>query len=419
MPKLKAAAEAWKPHETYVFVSSIWQWPAKAELEDLDANPREEELIKTLQERGVPQKNIVHLQGRKSSKKAMIKELKALIAKCPEGGTFLFYFQGHSLSEKDELLMCSYDYDSDRPWDSSFRSDVLWDLLQDWKGDRLILFGDTCYSGVLRKMVDRFDKERPKVKAATLPSAMASNTSTAAWTYTNALIMGFSGYWFSDKNQNGTVTFTELEQLVRGEMKFGEDQLTRAFKTRAWKDELILGSAEAWPSAARKDLAFELGHYLEAQSSAGDWLGARIVGFRSQTPSWKVHFCGFTEEENEWVDLERLRPFERAKLRVGREYQVLWDDGKWRTAKLVRNMEDFFYYAEYGDGELSEWVTALRIRGDGGKPRREENVVKPELAHVEETVRPVGKLKSEEGENSSDQESSIEKIMKFMGRVKD
>ena len=360
----KAQADVWEPGKTYVFVASVMKWPAKAELTEIAGEQREKQLIDQLQKMGVPEENIIYLTGREATRDAMRSEWKALGERAGKGSTLMFYFQGHGLLNGKNAVLASYDINGEMPEKTGFRTEEIFPLLKEWTGNRLILFGDCCYSGALTNVVKMFDQYRPNVRAAALPSAMASNSSTGEWTYTNALIKAFSGYWFTDRDQDGKITFSEMEEFTRGELKFGDDQLTRAVRTKSWKGDFTLSTSKPWPAVPESELAYEIGHYLEARDSEGDWYGARIIGWRKEKPSWRVHFCGWDDQYNEWVDLDRLRPFERQKLLVGKQYEVQWDDEKWHRATLTRNVEDFFYFAHYegNNGDADEWVTAVRTR---------------------------------------------------------
>lgn len=387
---LRALAEetSWDPARTYVFVTGVMKWPERAGLTAINGERREDDLIQQLQADGVPASHFACLQDGEATHAAMQRELRSLASRAGEGSTLMFYFQGHGIRTKHGTAFACYDLDGRQAEKTGFRTGEIFPLLSDWQGDRLILFADCCYSGALDGVVKEFEQKRPLVRAASLPSATASNSSTGRWTYTNALISAFAGDAFADKNRNGRITFAELEAFLHDEMKHGEDQLTGAVCSESWEEAFPIRTAKPWPAQSVSWGDWKVGDYLEARDFEGNWYGARIVGWRSKEPNWRIHYCGWEDKWDEWTGADRLRPFTKPGLDIGRHYEVRWHDGRWYRAIITKTVEDYFFFAHYEgeDGSDDEWITASRAR----IPRNKSARTAPEFAALDASPLAVG-----------------------------
>src|SRR5204862_3319157 len=96
------------------------------------------------------------------------------------------------------------------------------------------------------------------------------------------------------------------------------------------------------------------------------------LDWKQTADPYRVHFVGWDDKWDEWVDATRLRPIVKTKLNVGQHYEVKWQ-GKWYPATITKSVEDYFYFVHYENeaGEDDEWITPERARvarAEGGKP---------------------------------------------------
>src|SRR5438034_344555 len=97
--------------------------------------------------RGPPRKRLCGHRGQPARRAAMRRELHALAARAGEGSTFVFYFQGHGLKQKEKTFFACYDVNLKDTAGTAFDVDELFPVLdREWKGERLFLLGDCCHA---------------------------------------------------------------------------------------------------------------------------------------------------------------------------------------------------------------------------------------------------------------------------------
>jgi len=374
----------WQPAHTFVFSASITKWPEKAGLIAFPGTRYDEVFIKQLKTAGVPAENIVFLQDSAATHAAMRTSLASLAARCAPGDTLIFCFQGHG---GRKLLYC-YDYDPARSDETVFHMDEIFPILnKSWKGNRLFLIGDCCCSGSLRSVLRQFEQKRPDVRVATLASVAASNSSTGNWTFTEGLIRAFAGDPIIDRNHDGQLTMDEIERFLHDQMKYKEDQLASLALSASFEKEFALRTVAPGASVREIRGPHQIGEVLSARDSEGKWYASEILDAKPDGSSYRVHYAGWDDKWNEWVDATRLRPIAKGKLNVGQHYEVQWQK-KWYPATITKTVEDYFYFVHYEgyEGEDDEWITAERAR----VPRQKGEIRDPEFAAPEQYVPAVG-----------------------------
>lgn len=359
---LRANAESsWDPRRTWVFVASVMSWkdPALASF----TRPRlDADLVAAVIAAGVPAEQVVFLKDQGVTRSAVRAGLAQLAVQAGAGSTFIFYFQGHGLRHRGATVLATYDIDTQTPAQTGLPVDDVAAILErSWKGERLLLFGDSCHSGALGAVARRL-ATRPGVKAAAITSATASNRSTSFWTFTEALIAAFRGEPILDRDRSGTITFDEVDRFVHDEMKYAEGQLTRAVRSDGFEPGFALRPVSRPAALAKAAGPWQVGDYVQAQDREGGWYGARVVEVKPE--SWYIHYPGWEPRWDEWVPAGRIRPIRSAALAVGRRYEVEWEKGHWYPASVVRCVEDYFCFVHYSGelGDSDEWVTAARVR---------------------------------------------------------
>jgi RNA binding activity-knot of a chromodomain/Caspase domain len=367
----------WQPGRTYVMVASITAWPASAGLASFTGTRRDADLVEQFKAAGVPSGNIVFLKDSAATQAGMRKTLQALAAKSGPEDTLVFCFAGHG---GREVLYC-YDYDDKRPDDTVFHMNEIYPILEkSWKGNRLFLIGDCCCSGSLRSVLRQFEKQRPDVRVATLGSATASNLSTGNWTFTEGLIRIFAGDSLVDRDHDGRITITEAERFLHDQMKYKEDQLASLTLSASFEKDFVIRAVAKDRPVHDLPGPYKVGDVLDARDSEGKWYASEIIDGKPSAGSYKIHYCGWDDNWDEWVDSSRLRPIVKPKLNVGQHYEVLWEK-KWYPATITKTVEDYFYFVHYEgyQGDDDEWITPERAR----VPRGTSGKTGPEFAALE------------------------------------
>ena len=118
------------------------------------------------------------------------------------------------------MCLANVDIDPRRPAETGLTaSDLLQDLRR-FRGERVLLFADCCYSGGLEDVAQSLHADG--LAAAALTSASrwsASPTSTGNWTFTQVLIDLLAGDPLADRDGDGAIRFAEAGFEVEQAMK--------------------------------------------------------------------------------------------------------------------------------------------------------------------------------------------------------
>jgi hypothetical protein len=369
-----AATSIWNPATTFVLVASVTQWPPQAGLAPFNEEKRrDEDLVTQFKLSGVPAANIIFLKDNAATHAAICSSLSALAARAGVGSTLIFYFQGHG----GRKVFCCYDVAQ-----NAFHAEEIFPILDKaWKGARLFLIGDCCSSGSLASVVRQYERQRPDVQVACIASATASNMSTGHWTFTAALIRVLAGDPLVDLNRDGQITLEEADQFIHDQMKFQENQLAGITLTASFEKEFVIRRAVPGKKITpRIPGPHQIGDVMEARDSQGNWYTSEILNWKRTNGTYKVHFYGWDSKWDEWVSASRLRPIVKAKLNVGQQYEVQWQDKNWYLGTITKTVEDWFYFVHYESeaGDDDEWVTPERTR----KPGKAAAKDKPQFAAV-------------------------------------
>lgn len=241
-----------------------------------------------------------------------------------------------------------------------FDVSTLYDLAAaNFKGKRMVLMADCCYSGSLlavgKKIAD-LGKE-----VIVLTSATSSNISTGNWTFTQTLLDNLRGDLLADQNGDNSVTLTETADEIKQAMKYREYQLSGYAVYNVDPEKTIVGKC---PPAVRKPVStgavHRRGTYVYALDENNNWRTARVLKSVNGT-----HTCQFYNYSVK-LDLEEepygIRPIYFPVYKEGQKIEVLWE-GKYYPAEITA-VNDAFMYIHYTgyDNSYDEWVMYDRIR---------------------------------------------------------
>ncbi len=181
----------WDPARTVVFAVGLLRWHRSDVYASFPrAERRDQALVDTLARRGVPRERITYLHDREATLAATRAGLHAAIDSAHPDDTFLFYWTGHGdRTDAGDSYAVPFDAGDDSST-SCLAYDEIVRAVEGGRMRRALLFADTCYSGAIADAVMARSGGPPR---AGFGSSSASETSTGAWTFTDAVIAAFGG----------------------------------------------------------------------------------------------------------------------------------------------------------------------------------------------------------------------------------
>src|ERR1019366_9162860 len=285
----------WQPQKTWVFVVGTLEWKdSEAFASFPKANRRDAQLVRCFRQKGVSAGHIVYLADKQATTSRAQAALDRMLAQTAPGDLLFFYFTGHGYQSEDgkKTFFATYDASDDRAgWNVDA---IVGTIARRFRGDRVILAADCCYSGAL---VDRVRRLRGRQSFACFASSTSKDSSTANWTFTEMLLAGLQGRSFADLNGDRRVTLGEIARSVHDDMRFAEDQTSASIFTGTFNAETLVATAHVRSDAA-------IGRRVEVKSD-GDWYKARIIDAKNR--QYRVHYFGYEVADDEWVGAEALR----------------------------------------------------------------------------------------------------------------
>lgn len=342
----------WNPAHTWVFAVGILEFKDKSSYMSFPKERRRDErLVSLLKKDGVPADHIVFIEDAAATRSTLTQKFTQLLDRTKSGDMLIVYYAGHGTRNKQRIT-CFVPYDADgKNDDTCWSLNAIVDTIEShFKGDRVLLTADSCYSGGAAQVAAAHRGGR--ISYAVLTSSQASSASTGAWTFTEALLDGLSGSPLADLDHNGQVTLGELGTYVESEMAFGDQQLSTFAAGKLGKDLVLADVAGKAPSG-------RVGERLEVQQE-GRWWRGKII---EQRPNgFKIHYYGWDESWDEWVTPDRMRPLVAKTYPVGAKISVEWHR-QWYPATVMKVYRGVHYIHYDGEDTVwDEWVGNPRIK---------------------------------------------------------
>lgn len=357
-------AEELVPARTHALIVGVLDW--KNNLTPYSTRHRkDQELHDLLVRRGTPAEHIALLLDEEATAARIRGAVSRSARAAGPGTTLLVYYAGHGMPlGAADFCFAPYDLALDDLAGTGWSLRELGEILaREFRGERVLLCADCCYSGGLGIVVDRLAEAG--IAAAHLTSASCANTSTSNWTFTQSLIDGLSGESLVDANHDGEVTLGEVAFEVEEAMRHLEGQL-HGYQTAGIPEDLVLAAA----SGARADAAdprFALGSYVVAPDGNRRRTG-RVIAIEGGRPT--VQFYDYTDKRTVVLDADQLTPSTRVasvprpQRDAGKkpDCEVEWQ-GSWWAARILEKKEGRYliHYLGYEDS-WDEWVPPDRIR---------------------------------------------------------
>jgi len=340
----------WEPARTWAFIVGLLEWKHDDIYSPFPKEDRrDDQLVRLLKERGVPERQIRYLQDRKATTAAISSGLTELLATAPIGSTLILYYCGHgSMDDGGAVFFASYDADAEQNpgWPVATIPEA---IEAHFRGTQAILLADCCHSGHLANAVAARSR---RVAYATLGSSLASELSTGNWTFTEAILAALRGEAYTDSDGSATITLAELATHIDAEMAFAEEQVATFATTRGFDPQLVV-------AAARPRHDPQIGRNVAVYAEDAWWL-AQVTDVKGS--KLKVRYYGYDSAHDDWISADQTRTIGRPRYPVGATVEVKWKN-RWQLATVLNERVGVHQVAYEGHGpEYNEWVSSKRIR---------------------------------------------------------
>lgn len=302
----------WQPQRTWVFVVGTLRFKHQDMFDSFpQENRRDAELVSFFRQQGVPGPQIVYLRDREATAKRIESAFVQHLSRAREGDWLFLYYTGHGYRPEDddenEAYLASYDAGDEDVLGWRVNS-IPATIERYFKGSHAFLTLDNCYSGSL---VEAVRARTTRVSYAVLTSASADQVSTAEWTFTEGLLAALRGKSYEDSNNDGQVTLGELAEQVAEDMSFAERQRAAFATTGDFSPQTVLSRAERKRDA-------RIGERVLVRSD-GDWFKGRIIDVDREDSEFLIHYYGWDDSYDEWVEAEQIRKPRATRPTFGRK----------------------------------------------------------------------------------------------------
>ena len=304
------------------------------------------ELYKTLISKFINTKYTVFIKESDVNKKNVLQKIYEALHNQESKDLFIFYFTGHGiLSDNGEpgLLMS----------DSSIitKTELKNILQQNNKNQKMILFGDFCYSGLLADIARELNLEGLDINAITSAS---SNLSTGNWSYTQTLIDSFEGRSIIDKDNKGFINFIDIAKEVQNVM-FNRERQKSDYYLLPNLENSTISNAKIKIMNNTSNIKYD-GWYSSNEGIT------RVTDFKDDL--FEVEYYNYNTYKFEFLKESELSTIQIADFEVGNHINVDCEEGTYKA--MIIEVDRIFYkvsYEEWGP-EWNEWITKHRINGD-------------------------------------------------------
>jgi len=351
-PAASAARPLLAAPDTFGVVAGVLAFSDPGVVGFSDEQRKDRELFELLERRGVPRDNLTLLLDARATASSIHDAVERVAERAPAGSTLFFYYAGHGARD-DAGRPYFLAYDTVGNDHRLFVDDLGRRIRERFRGKRLILMADCCYSGTLQDIADG----SKGYEAVVLTSADASNLSTENWTFTQTVIDGLSGDPLADANGDGSVTLGELSEEVARAMKHREAQ-RHGFYVRGVALSEPLARASARPASAA-GAPFAAGEYVRVND---DVARVREAGQNESL----VRFYHYSRAEDTRVKNASLVASSFRASPQGSKLRVFWGGKIW-DAQVQRLDGDFMLVTYPGwPSYWDEWILSDRVAAETG-----------------------------------------------------
>ncbi len=209
-------AASFDPRRTWVLAIGLLEWKdAETWAPFSKLNRRDTQIVKAFGKLGVPAGQLILLQDKAATAKAVRATVKSTLARTRPGDTLVFYYAGHGYHDGSAF------YETDTLFS---QKQLTSDLETLFRGQRVLLVADCCHSGALANWVKRGPHKKDY---AALTSSKASESSTGNWTFSDCFLDALRGEIYLDANHDGVLSLAEVGTELGRQMNFVDHQKAR------------------------------------------------------------------------------------------------------------------------------------------------------------------------------------------------
>lgn len=344
-----APAERWDPAHTRVFVVSMTRFKGGVESPWGSKDRLDFDWVRRLKTQGVPDNQIVFLSD-EQAETAMVKQaLNDFLAASSAGELLIFYYSSHGSYNPKKGTYHYATFDGWIPFVWAFEA-----IEQGFRGSRVIMLADCCYSGGI---VELAAARQSRLAYACLSSTYAHNVGYSGWRFLDCLLRAWSGSPVVDADGNGQVELDELAAFSAHHMAFVAEGMPQFLVTGGFNPRLILSQRQG-PAAHPP-----VGQYVLARPE-GKWLKGEVTD--SREGALRVHLTDKNQHFEDWLSLDRVRPFEALAYEAGDAVEVE-SGGKWWPARVKARFDNLHWCSLDGrDPAYDEWFGPDRLRSWAG-----------------------------------------------------
>jgi hypothetical protein len=360
-------AEEFEPARTHAVLIGVLEWK-HALTAFPKMNRKDVELRDVLIRRGVPKENIKLLLDSEATLRNIRAAVDKSLGGAEPGSTLIIYYAGHGWPVAGgDYCLANYDADGKTAQSAWSMNELGTTLAKDFRGKQVFLWADCCFSGGMQVVVDALAKRQ--VAALSLTSAGMANASTRNWTFSQSIIDSLRGEPIVDANGDKRVTLAELRSEVGEAMKHREGQ-AYGFKASGMEESFVFAKV-AGARLRGQSQTFPIGSYVEASGGGRRHYGRVVaadeihvtVEFYDYSEKRTVKFAAADVVPSQRIAKEATL----FDVGVKPDCLVEWQ-GAWFPAKLLKQTAADsgepryrIHYLGYDDS-WDEWVESNRIR---------------------------------------------------------
>ena len=210
----------WVPARTHALIIGVLEWRDPTFSSFPKPGRKDREYGDALMLLGVPASKITYLEDKEATLSNIRKYLDWHLLQMESDESFIFYFAGHGSRRERKNLLVNYDANRTDMLKTCFDLQELRETLhRQFRGRRVMLFADCCFSGALTKLAHELQRQA-NYDILVLASADRHATSTGKWTFTECLIEIFTGSRGVDSDGDGYVSFAEAADYIEQAMRY-------------------------------------------------------------------------------------------------------------------------------------------------------------------------------------------------------
>lgn len=367
LPKA-ALPSVWLPEKTRAFVVCLGRFQGEPEGQSSwsISERNDPAFVELLRTRGVPREQLVYLADQAATSEAIQTQLAALLTQSKPEETLLIYVGSHGSYKAKTDAHGFSSFDGHLPVET-----ILAPLESAFRGARVLLFSDTCYSGGFVEKAEQNVKRRSGEGFAygAVSSTGPHQVAWSGWRFVDLLMRAFSGNPVVDEDADGAVSLADLANYASRHMAFIAEGRSISLISPG------LSPSYALAKAARKSHP-RVGERLEVEwpapaagsSERGSFYAAEVIEARGE--ELKVHYtANLKTESDEWISPQRTRPFRPARYEEGAAVSVKSSSKKWYPARVKARFESLHLCSYDGwSSEYDEWFGPSRIRAAQAEP---------------------------------------------------